>query len=85
MICYTKVTIKLKISYIIINIVILVGDMSVGKSSLMSQYIKQEFPESPLPTIAIEFATKIMLRLKYGIQLDKKNINLLLLITIEKL
>ena len=33
--------------------------MGVGKSSLMSQYIKKEFPESPLPTIAIEFATKI--------------------------
>ena len=65
MICYTKVTIKLKISYIIINIVILVGDMGVGKSSLMSQYIKQEFPESPLPTIAIEFATKII-KIKEG-------------------
>ena len=34
--------------------------MGVGKSSLMSQYIKKEFPESPLPTIAIEFATKII-------------------------
>ena len=34
------------------NIVILVGDMGVGKSSLISQYIKKEFPESPLPTIA---------------------------------
>ena len=34
--------------------------MGVGKSSLMSQYIKKEFPESPLPTIAIEFTTKII-------------------------
>ena len=47
------------------NIVILVGDMGVGKSSLISQYIKKEFPESPLPTIAIEFTTKI-LRMKNG-------------------
>ena len=39
--------------------------MGVGKSSLMSQYIKQEFPESPLPTIAIEFATKII-KIKEG-------------------
>ena len=39
--------------------------MSVGKSSLMSQYIKKEFPQSPLPTIAIEFATKII-KIKEG-------------------
>ena len=39
--------------------------MGVGKSSLMSQYIKKEFPESPLPTIAIEFATKIV-KIKEG-------------------
>ena len=34
--------------------------MGVGKSSLISQYIKKEFPESPLPTIAVEFTTKII-------------------------
>ena len=39
--------------------------MGVGKSSFMSQYIKKEFPESPLPTIAIEFATKII-KIKEG-------------------
>jgi Rab family protein len=39
--------------------------MGVGKSSLLSQYIKKEFPESPLPTIAIEFATKII-KIKEG-------------------
>ena len=39
--------------------------MGVGKSSLISQYIKKEFPESPLPTIAIEFTTKI-LKMKNG-------------------
>ena len=39
--------------------------MGVGKSSLMSQYIKKQFPESPLPTIAIEFATKII-KIKEG-------------------
>ena len=42
------------------NIVILVGDMGVGKTSLISQYIKNIFPENPLPTIAIEFSTKII-------------------------
>ena len=32
----------------------------MSESSLISQYIKKEFPESPLPTIAIEFTTKII-------------------------
>ena len=34
--------------------------MGVGKTSLISQYIKKIFPENPLPTIAIEFTTKII-------------------------
>ena len=34
--------------------------MGVGKTSLISQYIKKIFPENPLPTIAIEFTTKIL-------------------------
>ena len=39
--------------------------MGVGKSSLMSQYIKKKFPDTILPTIAIEFATKII-KIKEG-------------------
>ena len=39
--------------------------MGVGKSSLMSQYIKKQFPESPLPAVAVEFATKII-KIKEG-------------------
>ncbi len=42
------------------KLVILVGDISVGKSSLLAKYVKGVFPTSPLPTIAIEFATKII-------------------------
>jgi Rab family protein len=34
--------------------------MGVGKSSLLSKYVKGVVPVSPLPTIAIEFATKII-------------------------
>jgi small GTP-binding protein len=45
--------------------VILVGDMGVGKTSLLSKYVRGIFPTSPLPTIAIEFATKII-QLKEG-------------------
>lgn len=32
----------------------------MGKTSLLSKYVKGIFPPSPLPTIAIEFATKII-------------------------
>ena len=39
--------------------------MGVGKSSLLSKYVRGIFPTSPLPTIAIEFATKII-QLKEG-------------------
>jgi Rab family protein len=53
------------IYYLINHLVILVGDMGVGKSSLLSKYVKGIFPTSPLPTIAIEFATKII-QLKEG-------------------
>ena len=58
MIIYIKVKINPK--NIIKIIVILVGDMGVGKSSLLSKYVKGVVPVSPLPTIAIEFATKII-------------------------
>ena len=58
MIIYIKVKINPK--NIIKIIVILVGDMGVGKSSLLSKYVKGVVPISPLPTIAIEFATKII-------------------------
>ena len=48
--------------------------MGVGKSSLMSRYIKNEFPESPLPTIAIEFATKIIRNRTDLTTADMKNV-----------
>lgn len=40
--------------------IIIIGDSGVGKTSLLSKYVKGVFPPSPLPTIAIEFATKIV-------------------------
>ena len=39
--------------------------MGVGKSCLLSKYVKGLFPTSPLPTIAVEFSTKII-QLKEG-------------------
>jgi Rab family protein len=50
---------------ILVYVVILVGDMGVGKTSILSKYVRGIFPTSPLPTIAIEFATKII-QLKEG-------------------
>ena len=40
------------------NLVIMVGDSNVGKSCLLSKYVKGVFPTSSLPTIAVELATK---------------------------
>ena len=40
------------------NVVILVGDTGVGKTHLLSRYIKNELPKNKYPTIGVEFATK---------------------------
>ena len=40
--------------------IIIIGDASVGKTALLSKYLKGIFPSSPLPTVATEFATKII-------------------------
>ena len=41
-----------------IYLVILVGDTGVGKTHLLSRYIKNELPKNKYPTIGVEFATK---------------------------
>lgn len=38
--------------------VVLVGDVSVGKSHLLSRYMKDELPKAPAATIGVEFATR---------------------------
>jgi len=37
---------------------VLVGDMNVGKTFLLSRYVKGQVPKSTGPTIGVEFATK---------------------------
>lgn len=37
---------------------VLVGDMNVGKTFLLSRYIKGQIPKNTGPTIGVEFATK---------------------------
>jgi small GTP-binding protein len=36
------------------------GDTGVGKTSLVNRYIKNTFPDSSIPTIGVEFASKIV-------------------------
>jgi GTPase SAR1 family protein len=38
--------------------IILVGDAGVGKTHLLSRYIKGSLPKNKFPTIGVEFATK---------------------------
>ena len=38
--------------------IVLVGDMNVGKTFILSRYIKGQLPKSSGPTIGVEFATK---------------------------
>ena len=60
MITYIKVYIILNNNKIYFNIVIIIGDSGVGKTAILSKYVKGIFPVAPTPTIAIEFATKII-------------------------
>lgn len=38
--------------------VILVGDTGVGKTHILSRYIRNALPKNKYPTIGVEFATK---------------------------
>ena len=40
------------------TLVILIGDVSVGKTCLLSRYLKNQLPKNNGPTIGVEFATK---------------------------
>lgn len=49
---------KCKQILILISLVILVGDTGVGKTHILSRYIKNALPKNKYPTIGVEFATK---------------------------
>ena len=38
--------------------IIMLGDSAVGKTHLLSRYIRGQLPRSKYPTIGVEFATK---------------------------
>ena len=40
--------------------IILVGDSGVGKTAILSRYVKNQLPSSAIPTIGVEFSTKIV-------------------------
>jgi len=40
--------------------IVLLGDTGVGKTNIVSQFIRGQIPKSTTPTIGVEFATKIM-------------------------
>jgi len=50
----------IKLQYNHLYKIIIIGDTSVGKTALLSKYLKGVFPTSPLSTVATEFATKII-------------------------
>ena len=50
----------IKLQYDHLYKIIIIGDTSVGKTALLSKYLKGVFPTSPLSTVATEFATKII-------------------------
>mmetsp|Transcript_69347 Transcript_69347/g.194443 ORF Transcript_69347/g.194443 Transcript_69347/m.194443 type:complete len:219 (+) Transcript_69347:110-766(+) len=45
--------------------IVLVGDVSVGKTHLLSRYMRDELPKAPAATIGVEFATRTV-RLPVG-------------------
>ena len=40
--------------------IVLVGDSNVGKTNLISRYIKNSLPKNSNPTIGVEFATRVV-------------------------
>ena len=38
--------------------IVLIGDSGVGKTCILSRYVKNNFPKNKPPTIGVEFATK---------------------------
>ena len=70
-------------NYELLYKVIIIGDTCVGKSNILSRYIKDEFREDSKSTVGVELGTKFLKikiqeqNYKYGIQLGKKDIDLL--------
>ncbi len=42
------------------RVVVLIGDAAVGKTCILSRYVKGVVPKQKSPTIGVEFATKVV-------------------------
>ena len=49
--------------------IIIIGDAGVGKSNILTRYVKNEFDSSKQPTVGVEFSSK-------KIKVDNKSIKL---------
>ena len=56
----TSENLEIEIKYDHLYKIIIIGDTCVGKTAILSKYLKGVFPTSPLSTVAAEFATKII-------------------------
>lgn len=59
-ISHAKENLKLKSLYLFIQIVILIGDSGVGKSSILNRYSRNVFSTETKTTIGVEFATSLI-------------------------
>ena len=41
--------------------IVIIGEAEVGKTHLLSKYIKGTLPKNPTPTIGVEFATRTVI------------------------
>lgn len=55
---FTLQSTLLSLTLLLFALVILIGDVSVGKTCLLSRYLRNQLPKTQGPTIGVEFATK---------------------------
>ena len=57
--------------------IIVIGDSSVGKTNLLSRFVKNQFSSDSKPTIGVDFATKT-------VSIDRKNIKVQVIQPVKK-
>lgn len=50
--------------------IIVIGDISVGKTSIINSYAKDEFLESPTPTVGLNLTSKILKMFQKSVKLQ---------------
>ena len=68
-------------NYDVLFKIVLIGDSFVGKTNIMSKYLKNEFHEDSKATVGVEFGAKKfdiegnLLRRRYGTLRDRRDTN----------